>query len=477
MKFDTLVDLPRARSVADELVTKWELDRALRPYRSHYWTPSQEELPVLHLEDLTGIPFLDGVAGILEYQHRARVRAGDGDLFAAGTAPAEGYEAYCRNLLELGSPDFIFASGDDPMEVCLACLQPEAFQRLKRRADEAGGLVIHPYMSIEATWQLAQALAEKGAGQVAVLGPPTPVLWVANDKAHFSTLVERVLGPEWIVETRRSRDPLVLAEALRDLAQSCDQVGLKRTRCASAMGNAVFDGGELRRLSAGECRAIIDEFLTRTRWCDGEDVLVVEWRDTDLSPSTQLWIPPEEDGPPQLDGVYEQLLEGPEKVFLGSYPSTLPEAVNQALLDASLQVAAALQRMGYVGRCSFDFIVTGDPDGEFHAQFTECNGRWGGTSTPMHLIDRIVPYEDERPTYVATDYFLPESHRGMTFRDIQTALGEQLYTPENGGGRFILYNVGPLTEHGKFDVISLGDDPEDAQHGLDEVLPGLLGIL
>ena len=476
MKSSELIDIARALKAAEELSEEWKLHKELADYEANAWKVEHRSLPVLHLEDLTGIPFLDGVKGIGEYQHRARVRAGDGDLFAAATLPAEGYEDYNQQRLGIGAPDFVRAEGDDPMAVTLACLEEAAFAKLQGRARESGGLVIHPYMAIEAVWELARALSSSVGEPVAVLGPPPPALWVANDKSRFSRLVEDVLGRDWIVETERSTDPEVLARALGDLASRCEQVGIKRTRCASAMGNLVLDANELRRESAGELRARVDRFLKRTRWCDGEEVLIVEWRDTDISPSTQLWVPPVGQGPPKIDGVYEQLLDGPEKVFLGSTPSTLPDAVNQALLEASVQVCTALQQLGYVGRCSFDFIVTGDLEGDFHAQFTECNGRWGGTSTPMHLVDRIVNYQGERPAYMATDYFLPDSHRGMGFADVLEALEPELYSPQTGDGRFILYNVGPLDEHGKFDVISLGEDSDDARRGIDEVLRERLGL-
>ncbi len=476
MNSKQLLDIDHARAVAQEMAADLGFDDALRPYEKNRWRRDHLTLPVLHLEDISGIPFLDGVAGIEEYQHRARVRAGTGDLFAASTNPAEGYEDYCQEHLGLGSPHFLFATGDSPLAVAEACFEPSAFEHLVAHGREAGGMVVHPYMAIEPVWRLARRLAEEAGVSVSVLGPPPPVLWLANDKSLFSRLVERSLGPEWLVETRRSHDPAELAKALGDLSKRCDLVGLKRTRCASAMGNAVMDGKELRDADEAELRAVIDEFLTRTRWCDDEDVLVVEWVDTDLSPSTQLWVPPADEGIPTLDGVYEQILDGPEKVFLGSRPSTLPDKVNETLGQASLQVCAALQELGYVGRCSFDFIVTGDLNGEFRAQFTECNGRWGGTSTPMHLVDRLVPHNGQRPAYVATDYYLPESHRGMRFSDITDALGDDLYGPDNREGRYILYNVGPLAGSGKFDVIALGDDADDAHRGLTELLPEKLGI-
>ena len=201
-------------------------------------------------------------------------------------------------------------------------------------------------------------------------------------------------------------------------------------------------------------------------------MLVVHWADTDLSPSTQLWIPPLDDGPPIVDGVYEQILEGPEKMFVGSQPSRLPEPVDRAMAEASLRVAAGLQAMGYVGRCSFDFIVEGDPHDQFHARFTECNGRWGGTSTPMHLVDRLFP--DGRPHYVAQDWVHP-GMVGCTLLELLKLLEPALYDVRTGRGRFALYTVGPLVDKGKFDIVSIGE-PAEALDGIHEVLPRLLGL-
>jgi hypothetical protein len=50
------------------------------------------------------------------------------------------------------------------------------------------------------------------------------------------------------------------------------------------------------------------------------------------------------------------------------------------------------------------------------------------------------------------------------------------FSTETGKGRFILYNVGPLDGYGKFDVISIGADQEDAERGMLELLPKQLGL-
>jgi hypothetical protein len=297
------------------------------------------------------------------------------------------------------------------------------------------------------------------------------VTWIANDKSLFDELVERVLGRQALVETRISRDAAGIETDLRTLAARHQRVGLKRTRCASAMGNAVFASADLR--SDRDAAQMVQAFLQRTEWPEGEEVLTVAWLDTDLSPSTQLWIPPLGFGDPRLDGIYEQILKGEERVFVGSRPSTLPDALNQKLGSDALLVGAALQELGYVGRCSFDHLVTGDPNGLFEVRFTECNGRWGGTSAPMSLLDRVLDHP--RPAYRAQDVVYPELV-GARLADLLELLGDLMFRTETGQGRFILYNLGPLDGHGKFDVISIGADQEDAERGVLEILPKRLGL-
>ena len=129
--------------------------------------------------------------------------------------------------------------------------------------------------------------------------------------------------------------------------------------------------------------------------------------------------------------------------------------------------------MGYVGRCSFDFILVYDDDGKIAARFTECNGRWGGTSTPMHIVDRLV--KGPRPHYRAQD-FIRQELVGVDFVEVQARIGPSLFNPKTQTGRFILYNVGPLKGSGKLDVIALADSPEHADEALEQTFPALLGV-
>ena len=446
----------------------------LRPYAPCVWQPSSAPCPTLHIEDVSAIPFLTDIAGVEEYQHRARVRADTGDLVATVTPTDPAYETYCRDTLGLGRPVWVdVRPGANALAVSQACRSGTAFNTLVDHVRATGRFAIHPYMSIDEVWWLASDLAHESRCDVRVLGPPPPVTWIANDKAHFTELVTLTLGEDWTTETHLSADPAQLGGRLRDMADRHAHVGLKRTRCASAMGNLVLESAELRTLPAPDIMRTVTEFLTRTEWGGDEPVLAVAWEDSTSSPSTQWWIPASADGLPRLDGIYEQILEGERGLFVGSRPSQLPSRVNAVIADAATRVADALQSLGYVGRCSFDHLVLGNPDGDFTVKFTECNGRWGGTSTPMYLVDRLV--RGPRPPYRAQD-FIHHRLAEMTLSDVLEKLSSDLFDAGRQTGRFIFYNVGPLATVGKIDVVALGDTQAEAEQALLADLPRRLGL-
>lgn len=467
-----LPSLEEARQLAKEFARVRDLREQVAPFAQFAWDGRQSPT-TLHIDDFSAIPFLVDIAGAEEYQHRSRVRAGDGHIFATTTPATEGYASYCETILRIGRPTHIVAEPvNGPLQVTRACRTGAAFDALVSATRNAGGLMVHPYMGIEEVWALAADLHRKSGCPVKVIAPPPPVTWVANDKSVFDDLVKHVLGPQWLVETIVHTDPSQMARALLDLASRHRQVGLKRTRCASAMGNAVFLSTELLTTPHTALDTVL-AFLNRTEWPGEEEVLAVAWVDTDLSPSTQLWIPPLGSGDPRLDGIYEQILAGERKVFVGSRPSTLPDTLNQQLGDAALRVGAALQELGYVGRCSFDHLVVGETKGSCQVLFTECNGRWGGTSTPMSLLDRL--YDDARPPYRAQDVVYPELVGGG-LHNLLNPVKDLLFDSHTGQGRFIFYNVGPIAKHGKFDVISIGQTQDDAERGISEILPSRLGL-
>ncbi len=434
------------------------------------------------MDDVSEIPFLNDIVGIEEYQHRARIRCRSPACYVTATASDPDYDAYWTARLGLaGDPRVPVAPpADEQLGLTRGCLEQSALERLLSLVGAHESVVIHPYMSIEPCWELARRLrrASRSVTDARVLGPPPAVTWIANDKATLNEVVEAVLGPGWIPESRTASDADGLAAHLRSLSATRPAVGLKRTRCASAMGNQVFDSTTLRDRPVEEIRRLVEQFLVRTEWTPGETVLAVAWEMAAVSPSTQFWIDADAGGP-TCDGVYEQILDGDRKVFVGSRTSTLPDDVNRTLRQAAYWVSLALQEMGYVGRCSFDHLVTGEPEGDYQVLFTECNGRWGGTSLPMSLVERVAPHYRPSPgrfePYRAQDVTYA-GLAGAKFRDVLDLVGDEAYDANNGKGRFIFYNVGPLARFGKFDVIALGTTPERADAAIMEDLPRLLGV-
>jgi hypothetical protein len=277
-----------------------------------------------------------------------------------------------------------------------------------------------------------------------------------------------VLGGAPVVETRSANGPAGLVDALRALAGRHAKVALKMTRCASAMGNGLFESAAILREEPAALAHTVSEFLVAKEWREGEEVLVMSWEDAWSSPSTQLWIPAPSVGGPVVEGIYEQLLIGAEQVFLGSVPSHLGEHWDERLRLASARLGRLYQSLGYRGRCSFDFIIAGD-----EAYLVECNGRWGGTSTPMHLVERVC--SSRRPPYRAQDV-VSEALAGVPFPEVLSRLQGHLFDSRTGEGTFVLYNVGCMAEHGKLDVVAFGADQGAVTLALEELLPGLLGL-
>ena len=217
-------------------------------------------------------------------------------------------------------------------------------------------------------------------------------------------------------------------------------------------------------------------FLTRTEWRPPEPGACGRVGDSGLLALDAVVDPgPRTGGAPRLDGIYEQILAGAGQLFVGSRPSTLPAPVNRVLADASGRIeAGALQALGYVGRCSFDHLVLGNPQAEFTVRFTECNGRWGGTSTPMHLVDRVVP--GPRPCYRGQGLRERAACRGSPSRRCWSGSAVTPSMPAPRTGRYIFYNVGPLAEHGKLDVIALGATQAEAEQALLADFPRLLDM-
>ncbi len=65
------------------------------------------------------------------------------------------------------------------------------------------------------------------------------------------------------------------------------------------------------------------------------------------------------EGPPVVEGIFEQLIEGSECLFASSRPTDYPSDLTQQIVDCSWLLTLFYQHLGYVGRCSFDMPLVG----------------------------------------------------------------------------------------------------------------------
>lgn len=480
----TVVAYPRDRATVDRVAAVAELTsrgHGLAAEADRWKTHTVDaahlraSTTVLALDDYSEIPFVEAVVGACWYQYRARLRCGDGDCYAVARPPIEGYEDYNRRFLGLGRARLVRVepSGSSLPLARLLASDRAAFEELVALARDAGGLLLHPYMAIGPVWELAAALAEAARVPARVLGPLPGVARLANDKARFSDIVEQLLGSDALAHTGTSDDLRVVAELMREYAARYDAFALKMPSCASGMGNRIFDGRELRGKALGVYRSVVDRFVEEKEWGGREELLVVQWhRDVLESPSAQCWIPPLDGGDPEIEEVYEQFLVGEERVFEGAMLSALPRPIRHDFMRKSWLVCRVLQQLGYVGRCSFDALVVGRRLEEARIKFVECNGRWGGTSTPMNLMSRV--FGDFRSVpYKAQDY-VDERLRGLEFAHLMEIFDDVLYDRRAGTGRVLLYNVGGIAEHGKFDVVVTGRTYAEIGRFIDERIPALI---
>lgn len=471
----------RVAMVAEIAAARNRLEEDAARWRA--WMAREADLrsaaTTLALDDYAEIPFVKSVLGAGWYQYRARLRCGEGDCYAVAAPPIEGYEDYSREFLGLGRAHLLQLDGPPAAEISLAqrlVSEEAAFEDLATLLRQAGGgrgIRVHPYMGIEPVWELAEKLGRAIGGPVRVLGPLPRVTRLANDKGRFSEIVEALLGREALARTRVSSDPSLLAEHLREEAHCSRSVALKMPSCASGMGNRIFEGHALRGKPIATLRSLVDRFLEDKEWDGIEPVLVVEWhRDVLESPSSQCWIPPRDGGEPVVEEVFQQLLTGDEQVFQGAILSSLPRAHRHAFMVRSWLLCRLFQQIGYIGRCSFDALVVGPDLGRATVKFVECNGRWGGTSTPMHMMKRV--FGDFRAIPYRGQGYRDERLRGMRFPDLVDLFDGELYDRRSGRGRILLYNVGGITEHGRFDMVITGRTYTEIDRFVARRIPALI---
>ncbi len=359
---------------------------------------------VLHLDDQSDTNVLHNGFTIHYRQDLARLRAGDGELVAASLPPADGYEPYCRERLGLGHVAWLSprATGDQAKLAAALWQDETAREKLLVRL-EKGPIEIDPYQGNASIWQLASLIDHEFPDQVRVVGPLPQVTAWANHKVEFTQIVGELFGEDFVPWTRSAASLAKAAEAIRDLAPRVKQLVIKLPDSAGGGGNLKLESERFRDRSLSEIHADLQEEFRELTWNGESELLIGEWEpDVLVAPSAQLWIPPG-DEPPRVEGLFEQVFDDERGMFLGVRPASLEPELTREIVDRSFVLATLFKRLGYVGRCSFDLLVVPGVAAQPRLEFLECNGRWGGASMPMTLMNRLFGDWTLQP-FVARNY-------------------------------------------------------------------------
>lgn len=437
------------------------LDPIFRDLACHELAPAR----ALHVDDLSEIAYVSSSPKLF-LQERARLRACDGDLLATSLPAVPGYEAYCRDQLGLGDVTWLrpeVESDSDSRSLRLAefCWEDRETRRDIVHAIRSDDLrYLHPHMGSKPVWELALLLSQTSHRDVKVIGAPPEVSKFVNDKGEFAKLIKRMFGKGATPESGVAWNFAVASERLRDLNATTKHVAVKLPDAAGGSGNVLIPMSDVQGRTLHEIDELLHERLERIHYESGDELLVTTWADDVIAaPSAQLWIPPRAQGLPILEGLFMQTIEGDRGIFTGFGPADLPPSIREQMTRQCLQVAHVFQLLGYVGRCSLDTILVGPSIEQAALQFIECNGRWGGTSLPMTMMNRIFgdwktqPFQSQQ---VKLDSL------GSTFADVSEVLQDRLYKAgEDAANKIVLLNPQAIQAAKRVSFVALKESWSD----------------
>lgn len=376
------------------------------------------------------------------YEYRLSLLASHQDLVIIGGERDYAFEQYVRKYLKLGAVDYLTPKSINLEEMCplpLRCqLDHLVLQKIISTAITHGQLTIFPGLGTGSAWVLAATIAQKSNVKIFVASPPPRLTRRANNKLWFADVVKMVLGPQSRPPIYSAYGPTALTSRIHALSKKFERVVAKVPDSAGSAGNLNFWSANIRKMSLSDLRLDVLKTLSDLGWKGSFPLLVQVWDCAVLSnASVQIWVPNSIEGPPILEGIFEQSIEGVSGKFVGTNPTELPENLKFRIAEEALKISTVLQSCGYFGRCSFDAVVSGKNWQQSEVHWIECNGRWGGVSIPMTLLNRINDDWAESPFLVGrcrTSCFNPSQ-----FKDIVTELEDCLFdSSRNGEGLIIL---------------------------------------
>tara|TARA_R110002096_G_scaffold415163_1_gene616621 strand:- start:7479 stop:8942 length:1464 start_codon:yes stop_codon:yes gene_type:complete len=347
--------------------------------------------PVLFYEDHRSIA-LSSANSFGHYQYRFLLLARQDDILLVEHKRALKYENYCRNILKLPSPEIICLDGEyNNSPLAKRCSEnTEKLKQIAKIAKQSGCINIMPYISTGWTWVLAQRIAEIARVPVYVMAPPPRLTQKTNDKLWFSERLVECIGHRALPKTYYAFGPASLAIKVSRLAKTHSQIVIKIPSSASSMGNILISSSKISNMTLAERVDYLSNLIQFYASSEIFPLAVSAW-DSDVitSPSLQVWIPRLHQGPPIVEGLFEQALDPKTHAFIGAKPALLQSKLEIRLIYEASMICHLFQKLGYYGRCSIDAVVAKSGNRN-NIHWIDCNARWGGVSIPMTAANRLT---------------------------------------------------------------------------------------
>lgn len=448
-----------AISLAEQLLSDEPALGATAPFGPRV-TTGLGPWPSLVLEDHSAIALFE-TKGDPSYSYRALLLAGAGDLVAIGVQRSPDFEAYCRERLGLGQVEVLMPRpGSEPL--ALRCAEDaDLIGQAAEVARQSGGLNLIPYMGTGGVWKLAGKIAESANVAVRVAAPPPRLVRRVNDKLWFAARIADLFGADALPSAHPAFGLASLTGRVAKLARDYGAVAVKVPDSASSSGNIVLESRRVADLSLRRLRNHLHRLLQRVGWRGEFPLMVTAWESPIVaSPSVQLWIPQRPASEIIVEGIFDQTVVGPARVFSGAVPTGLAPRWQARLAQEAARIGAFFQQLGYFGRCSFDAILVGEGEATSQLHWIECNGRWGGTSIPMTLANRLVGDWHRRPFVIIERDDLKGPGRDVgTFLE---SISEDLYLPGQRESGAVLLSPGQVERGTGYELMVLGETLSEA---------------
>ena len=440
-----------------------------------------DDAPTLQIDDHSAIARLDVNLDSRHYQEGGATPCRRRRSLALCRALIPGYEAYtCSDRLGLGTVEWLQvppSRGGDASRLAFACWEDRSARRRLIHKFRMGGLrLIHQHMFCYSIWVLAALLHQSGRRPMTVIAPPPGLTQWVNNKVAFAEVVAGLFGLEWRPNTSSACSVAMLSRRVATLAESSRTLGFKLRDSAGGGGNVVVEADRFRNRRLGEIRRLLVDLLAPLRWDGATPLLVSRWEDDVIRHSfATLDFASAARSAGGRRAVRTDRHRSCAGVFQGSTRADLPDSLANELTTRSWLLASVFQRLGYVGRCSFDALLIGSNQHDVRIEFIECNGRWGGTSGPMLLMNRLFGDWAARP-YATMECHL-DGLDALGFDGLIEGLDDILYDHRTGRGRLIIYAPSQIASRSGLSYVALGRTWTEAIEWARVGVPELIGSL